>query len=123
MRLKFALPILVLLPQPALAQSAAAGVLTGEEIASAYRSTGPSAGLGPLRTGRRHAQEVRGWRLKFRRLSESAGPIATTRKYRAMATKDRWCAEYLVTDMVPMGNPRIKPVLVAEPLGPVKACR
>lgn len=122
MRLMIGIALLVLLQQDTRAQTPA-GVPTGDEITGAYQSNGVAAGVGPIRIGPRRVKDLRGWALKYKRLSASAGPIASTTKYRVTAKKDGWCAEYLVTDMVPMSNAQIKPVLVAEPLGPVRTCR
>lgn len=114
--------LVVLWQQDAWAQTPA-GLPTGNEIAGAYQSNGVAAGVGPIRIGPRRVKDLRGWALKYKRLSASAGPIASTTKYRVTAKKDGWCAEYLLTDMLPMGDARIKPVLVAEPLGPARTCR
>lgn len=93
------------------------------EIETAYRSRTAAAGFGPLRIESRRVRDIRGWRLSFKRLSQSAGPVATSTKTRVTARHGSTCAAYLVTDTVVFGNPRVKPVLHVEPLGGAQPCR
>ncbi len=69
-------------------------------------------------------KEVRGWSLKFKRLSEDRGVGILTRRYQAVAKKNGSCAEYQIIDTRPFPpvNPQIKPNLTVEPSG-VKACQ
>lgn len=57
-------------------------------------------------------------------MSEKRGVGILTRQYQAVAKKNGTCAEYQITDTMPLppANVQIKPNLVVEQSG-VKACR
>jgi hypothetical protein len=99
---------------------------TKEEIAQAYRSK--SGGTGtyiPRHEWERwRIKEIRGWKLHFKRISEKRFPGVITLKYEAVAKKSRSCADYEITDTMPLtpANPQMKPILVVDSNG-VKACR
>jgi hypothetical protein len=99
---------------------------TKQEIAEAYRSkSGEGSTFIPgLRWERWRIKEIRGWKLRFSRISESRSPGVMILKYQAIAKKNGSCAEYQISDtiVVPPFNPQIKPILVVEP-SDVKACR
>ncbi len=99
---------------------------TIREIETAYRSKLVEGGssISGLRWERWRIQGVRGWSLKFKRLSEKRGAGILTRRYRALARSGNTCAEYQITDRIPFppANPQIKPSLHVEPSG-VKPCR
>lgn len=113
----------------------AAGVLFGQgvkdeptkkEITEAYRSkAGESVLLIPrVRWERWIIKEIRGWSLKFKRLSEDRYAGVLILRYQAVAKKNNNCAEYQIVDTVafPPMNQQIKPSLTVEPQG-VKPCR
>jgi hypothetical protein len=99
---------------------------TRQEIAEAYRSKSGEGGtfIPGVRWERWRIKEIRGWSLRFKRLSEIRGVGILTRQYRAVAQKGGSCAEYQITDTIPLppANVQIKPILVVEPSG-VTACR
>jgi hypothetical protein len=92
---------------------------TRQEIAEAYRNKAVIVGWEKWRI-----KEIRGWSLRFKRVSEKRGLGILTRQYRAVAKKNGSCAEYQITDtmLLTPGNVQIKPILVVEPSG-VMACR
>jgi hypothetical protein len=102
------------------------GEPTREEIAGAYRSkSGEHATIIPgIRWETWSIKQIRGWSLKFKRLSAERQAGILIRRYRVVAKKNDTCAEYLITDTMvfPPANVQIKPSLVVEP-GGVKACR
>ncbi|MGE5647556.1 MAG: hypothetical protein ACM336_17400 [Acidobacteriota bacterium] len=99
---------------------------TKQEIEKAYRSK--SGGLGMpipgLRSESWRIKEIRGWKLRFKRLSQERPPGVIIVKYKATAQKNDSCAEYHITDTIPVppANPQIEPMLVVDP-GGVMACR
>jgi hypothetical protein len=99
---------------------------TRQEITRAYKSKSGEGGtlIPGTRWERWRIREIRGWALRFRRVSEKRGLGILTRQYRVIAKKNGSCAEYRVTDTIPLppNNPQIKPTLVVEPVG-VAACR
>jgi hypothetical protein len=99
---------------------------TKPEIAEAYRSKSGEHGL-PVpgfRWETWRIREIRGWALKFRRLSEKEDVGVMTRRYLVVAKKGGSCSEYQVTDMGPSfgGNAQIRPILNVEARG-VGNCR
>jgi hypothetical protein len=99
---------------------------TRQEIAEAYHSKrAEGASIIPgIRWEVWRIKEIRGWSLHFKRVSESRGVGILTRSYRVLARKSGSCAEYRVTDTLPLpsGNVQIRPLLVVEPDG-VRACQ
>ncbi len=98
---------------------------TAPEITEAYRSkSGDHGGVIPgLRWERWRIKEIRGWSLRFQRLSEKKAAGVLTRQYRVVARKNTTCAEYAITDVLPVhSNVQIKPLLNVEP-GQVSLCR
>jgi hypothetical protein len=99
---------------------------TKQEIAEAYRSKSGEGGtfIPGVRWEKWRIKEIRGWSLRFKRVSEKSGLGLLTRKYRAVAQKNGSCVEYQITDtmLLTPGNVQIKPILVVEPSG-VTACR
>jgi hypothetical protein len=99
---------------------------TEREIADAYRSKiGEGSALIPhLRWESWRIREVRGWSLHFKRVTEKRTIGILTRQYRAVARKNGLCAQYQITDTIPLPpvHVQIKPNLVIEPSG-VKSCR
>ena len=98
---------------------------TRQEIAEAYRSKSGEGGIfiPAVRWERWRIRDVRGWSLRFKRVKESRNIGVLTLEYTVLAKKAGSCAEYLVTDTVPIpGNVQIQPVLVVDP-GAVHACR
>jgi hypothetical protein len=99
---------------------------TREEIAQAYRSKSGEGGIfiPSVRWERWRVKEIRGWSLHFRRVREKRSVGILTRQYQVIAKSGGSCAEYQITDTMPMGpgNVQIKPILVVEP-GGVSACR
>lgn len=102
------------------------GEPTRQEISHAYRSKAGEGGtfIPGVRWERWRINEIRGWSLHFKRVDEKRGVGILTRQYRAVAKKNGSCAEYQITDTMPLppGNVQIKPSLVVEPNG-VTACR
>lgn len=98
---------------------------TRQEIAEAYRSKSGEGGIfiPAVRWERWRIKNVRGWSLRFKRLKESRNVAVLTLEYKVLARKAGSCAEYHVTDTVPIpGNVQIQPILVVDP-GAVHACR
>jgi hypothetical protein len=98
---------------------------TRQEIAEAYRSKSGEGGIfiPAVRWERWRIRDVRGWSLRFKRVKESRNIGVLTLEYTVLAKKAGSCAEYQVTDTVPIpGNVQIQPVLVVDP-GAVHACR
>jgi hypothetical protein len=99
---------------------------TKQEIAEAHRSKSGEGGtfIPGVRWEKWRIKEIRGWSLRFKRVSEKSGLGLLTRKYRAVAQKNGSCVEYQITDtmLLTPGNVQIKPILVVEPSG-VTACR
>ncbi len=100
---------------------------TKEEIAEAYRSK--SGGVVMLvppggQWEQRRINEIRGWKLKFTRISQKRFPGIRILKYHAVAKKNAMCADYQITDTMPFGppGPQIKPILAVD-LNGVRACR
>lgn len=102
------------------------GEPTKQEIAEAYRSkSGEHVFIIPgIRWETWTIKQIRGWSLKFKRVSEERNASILIRRYRTVAKKNDQCAEYLIVDTVPFPpvNVQIKPSLTVEPNG-VKACR
>ncbi len=97
---------------------------TRQEIAEAYRSKSGEGGtfIPGVRWERWRIKEIRGWALRFKRTGEKRDPGILTREYQVLAKKNGSCAEYHITDTMPLvPNLQIKPVLVVEPAG-VRAC-
>ena len=92
---------------------------TRQEIAEAYKTKAVIVGWGKWRI-----KEIRGWSLRFKRVSEKRGLGILTGQYRAVAKRNGSCAEYQITYTIPVqpNNVQIKPILVVEPSG-VRACR
>lgn len=97
---------------------------TREEIASAYRSKYSEGGLPGVRWERRRITNIRGWSLKFNRTLEKRSIGVLTFHYQVIAKKSGQCAEYLITDVIPIqpSIPQMKPSLTVDPKA-VKACR
>ena len=98
---------------------------TRQEIGEAYRSKSGEGGIfiPAVRWERWRIREVRGWSLRFKRVRESRNVGVLTLEYRVLAKKSGSCAEYQVTDTMPIpGNVQIQPILVVDP-GGVHACR
>lgn len=98
---------------------------TVPEITGAYRAkAGEHAGIVPgLRWERWRIKEIRGWSLKFHRLSERRDAGVFTRRYRVVAQKNKTCAEYAITEVLPyQPNVQIGPVLNVES-GDLSLCR
>ena len=98
---------------------------TRQEIAEAYRSKSGEGGIfiPGVRWERWRIRDVRGWSLHFKRLKESRHVGVLTLEYRVLAKKAGSCAEYQVTDTLPIpGNVQIQPISVVDP-GTVHACR
>jgi hypothetical protein len=99
---------------------------TRQEIARAYRSKTGEGGLffPGVRWEHRRINEIRGWSLHFKRVSEKRGLALITYEYRVVARKNGSCAGYRITDTMahPPYNVQVKPSLVVEPRG-VAACR
>jgi len=99
---------------------------TQQEIADAYRSKSGEGGMlvPGLHWERWRIREIRGWKLRFKRISQRQSPGVMTFKYGAVAKKNGSCADYQISDTMPFPpvNPQMKPILVVEPAG-VRACR
>jgi len=99
---------------------------TKEEIADAYKSKAGEGGtaIPGLHWERRRIKEIRGWSLHFKRVSEQRDVGILTRQYRAVAKKNGSCAEYQITDTMPLppANVQMKPILVVKPSG-VTTCQ
>jgi hypothetical protein len=96
---------------------------TRREIETAYRSKYGEGGILFTRWERRRIQEVRGWALKFKRVAEEHPLGLLLLRYQAVARKGGTCAEYRISQTIPVaGNVQIKPAVNVEPEG-VKACR
>ena len=93
---------------------------TRQEIAEAYRNKAVIVGWEKWRI-----TDIRGWSLRFKRVSEKRGLGLLTRKYRAVAQKNGSCVVYQITDTMPLqpNNVQTKPILVVEPSGLMRACR
>jgi hypothetical protein len=97
---------------------------TRQEIAEAYRSKSGEGGIfiPAVRWERWRIRNVRGWSLHFKRVKESRKVGVLTLEYQVLAKKAGSCAEYQVTDTMPIpGNVQIQPILVVDP-GGVHAC-
>jgi hypothetical protein len=98
---------------------------TREEIEEAYKSKSGEGGIfiPNVRWERWRIKEIRGWSLHFRRVKEKRGVGILTRQYQVIAKSVRMCAEYRITDTMPMGpgNVQMRPILVVEP-GGISAC-
>lgn len=94
---------------------------TTSEMERAYRSKSGEGGvpLVPnLRWERWRIKQIRGWTLHFNRTSEKRWVGVVSRGYRAIAKKNGACAEYQITDTMPLApNIQIKPSLIVEPAG------
>jgi hypothetical protein len=98
---------------------------TRQEIAQAYRSKSGEWGIfiPAVRWERWRIKDVRGWSLRFKRLKQSRNVGVLTLEYRVLAKKAGSCADYHVTDTMPIpGNVQIQPNLVVDP-GAVHTCR
>jgi hypothetical protein len=98
---------------------------TASEIERAYLSkSGEGGTFIPLgRWERWRIKEIRGWSLHFRRTGEKRLVGMLTRQYQGVAKKNGSCAEYQITDTMPLTvNVRIKPSVSVDS-GGVKACR
>lgn len=98
---------------------------TRQEIAEAYRSKSGGGGIfiPAVRWERWRIREIRGWSLRFKRVKESRNVGVLTLEYRVVAKKSGSCAEYQLSDTMPIpGNVQIQPILVVDP-GGVHACR
>jgi hypothetical protein len=93
---------------------------TRQEIAEAYRHKAVIVGWEKWRI-----KEIRGWSLRFKRISEKRGAGILTHQYRAVAQKNGSCVVYQITDTMPLqpNNVQTKPILVVEPSGLMRACR
>jgi hypothetical protein len=91
---------------------------TKEEIAHAYRSKSGATGTFIPRHEWEHwrIKEIRGWKLHFKRISEKRFPGVITLEYEAVAKKNSSCADYEITDTMPLtpANPQMKPILVVD---------
>jgi len=93
---------------------------TPQEIAHAYRSkAGEFTPIPGIRWERWRIKEVRGWSLRFKRVCERRGLAILTREYRVSAKKNGSCAEYQITDTMPLPpfNVPVKPAVIVEPGG------
>lgn len=94
---------------------------TRDEIARAYRSkSGEGATAIPgIRWERWNVKEIRGWALKFKRVSQKKDFGLVTTRYQVFAAKNGQCAQYEITDIFPYppANPQIKPSLAVYPTG------
>lgn len=99
---------------------------TKPEIAAAYRSKSGEGGSWTPGTHweRWRIKEIRGWKLRFRRVGDEKHVGVRILKYQAVAERNKICAEYQITDVQPTAPPnvQIKPSLVVEP-GDTKSCR
>lgn len=98
---------------------------TRKEIAEAYRSKSGEGGIfiPAVRWEKWRIKNVRGWSLRFKRLTEIRNVGVLTLEYSVLAKKAGSCAEYHVTDTMPIpGNVQIQPILVVDP-GAVHACQ
>lgn len=98
---------------------------TRREIAEAYRSKSREGGvfIPAVRWERWRIREVRRWSLRFKRVKENRNVGVLTLDYQVVARKAGSCAEYHVTDTMPIpGNVQIQSVLVVD-RGGVHACR
>jgi hypothetical protein len=90
-----------------------------EEIAEAYRSkTGGTRVMVPgLEWETWRIKEIRGWKLRFRRINQKRLPGLMILTYKALAKNKGRCAEYRITDAIPLvpTNPQMKPLLTVEP--------
>lgn len=98
---------------------------TRQEVAEAYRSKSGEGGIfiPSVRWERWRIREIRGWTLRFKRVKELRNVGVLTLEYRVLAKKAGSCAEYQVTDTMPIpGNAQIQPILVVD-AGGVRTCR
>ena len=93
---------------------------TRQEIAEACKKKAVTVGREKWRI-----KEIRGWSLRFKRISEKRGAGILTHQYRAVAQKNGSCVVYQITDTMPLqpDNVQTKPILVVEPSGLMRACR
>lgn len=99
---------------------------TVKEITEAYRAKcGEYAFVIPgLRWEVWRIREIRGWSLRFKRLSETRTAAILARNYRVVARQEGACAEYRIRETAPMPpmNTQIRPSLAVEEAG-VRRCR
>jgi hypothetical protein len=99
---------------------------TRQEIEQAYRSKSGEGGtfIPGLQWERWRIKEIRGWKLRFKRIAQERSPGVITLKYQAVAKKNGSCAHYQITDTMifPPNNVQLKPILVVDPNG-VNSCR
>jgi hypothetical protein len=124
---KLSFPALILLA--AIRATIASGQVrpnepTKEEIEQAYRSKSGGTLIPRHEWEHWRIKEIRGWKLHFKRISEKRLPGVITLKYEAIAKKNSSCADYEITDTMPLtpANPQVKPILVVDSNG-VRACR
>ena len=101
------------------------GQPTIHEIADAYRSKSGEVGtsIPGLRLETWRIKEVRGWKLHFKRTADEKLIGVMVTKYQAVAKKGGVCAEYGITNTLPLPpNVQIKPSLVVE-ASSVRSCR
>ncbi len=110
--------VLLALISAAAAFAQPQGEPTSQEIEEAYRSkTGESDFVIPhIRWEHWRIKQIRGWSLHFKALSETRRVGILTRKYSVIAKKNGCCAQYAITDTVPLppNNVQIRPTLVIE---------
>lgn len=95
---------------------------TRREIETAYRSKYGEGGILFTRWERRRIKEVRGWKLHFKRVAEEHPPGLLLLRYAAVARKGGTCAEYRISQTIPVsGNAQIQEAVNVDPEG-VKAC-
>jgi hypothetical protein len=99
---------------------------TKQEIREAYESKSGGGGtfIPGVQWERWRIKEIRGWKLHFKRISQKQSPGIIAVKYQAVAKKSGSCADYGITDTMPLppANPQMKRILVVEPSG-LRACR
>ncbi len=91
------------------------------EIREAYLSKSGGGRILTVQWERWRIKEIRGWKLRFKRIGETRSPGLMTVRYQALARKQASCATYNIRETIVIlpANPQIKPVLVVEPAGVV----
>jgi hypothetical protein len=106
--------VLLSVPRPASAQ-APTDQPAEHEIWEAYRSKVAQGGswIPGLSWEARRINKIRGWKLKFKRLSKENQAGITLLRYRAVAKKNNVCAEYQIRDKFP--PPYLTPRIAGMP--------
>lgn len=124
-RFWFSIAVTILCCRTAFGQSAVPSI---DEIETAYRSRGAEVGtvIPGVRWERWRIKEVREWSLKFKRVSQEPVAGMLIRQYRVIARSSNTCANYRVTERIPLPPPnpqiQIKPGVAVEQDG-VGNCR